>query len=361
MAGRRRLLWVWRVLAGCCLALAVASLEPVAPYGLASPDAQQYAETADNLASGDGYTKADGERPRYPVGFPLLLSPFAAVGDWPDNVRVFPLVAGVTLIGLMWWAAWSLRGPKAAAVAGLICTMSPAITESTTQVLSDLPAATLIAGALLAVIHRRPVLAGVLVALSATMRLGHAVFVAAVGRRGLPAGMVILVTLTISQFWLFGGLSSYPEGDAEFGLRWLWANPLHGGGGRIAPEINVAFYPQLLLGRWGWLVPGLPLLAGAELWLWRRERVARFAATIVVANVVLYLPYFYQSDRFMLPTVVVLVVFSSTFVARLGSLAEVDGPDVERQGGGCVERSASGAAGLPVAEPQLERSAAEIA
>lgn len=303
--------WIWRLLAAACLLIAVSGLESPRSLAVSAGDSRIYSEAAHNIVDGDGYTTDSGTRPRFPPGFPLLLTPFAAAGD----VLAFPPLAGIAFVLLLGWTSWSLAGPAAAAVAGLLAYGSTAVMASTRYLLADLPASLLLCAAMLAVLRRRELLAGVLVGLSATLRLGHGLFAVAARRWGWVGSAAVLVPLVIAQFWLFGSLSSYPEGQAEFGISWLWEHPTKGGLVQ-APDLNVAYYPQLLAGRWGWLVPGLPLLAGAELWLRRRDRVARWAATIVVANVALYLAYWFQSPRFMLPSAMVLIVFAAAFVAR---------------------------------------------
>ena len=61
----------------------------------------------------------------------------------------------------------------------------------------------------------------------------------------------------------------------------------------------------------------LPIFAGYELWQRRAEPAARFAAWTIVANVLVYLPYYYQAPRFVLPAACLVVVFAAAGAARL--------------------------------------------
>lgn len=306
----------WLVVAAGCFAAAVVSLQPVAPAEESFPDAVEYSEIARNLVQGDGYRPDTRAVARYPPGFPALLVPFVAVADPPDDVRYFPPIAGIVLLGLVGWIAGALGGVPAAASTWVLAALSRGVNESTTQVLSDLPASALVCAALLLTIHRHHVLAGILLGLSAAIRLGNAAFgVAAQRPRGWIGVGVALAPLAVIQLWLFGSLSGYTEGTAEFGIRWLWEQPVRGGGD-VAATPNPEFYLQQLAGRDSWLVPGAGILALLELWFRRDERAARFVVMVILINLSTYFVYFYQDSRFVLTSTVLLLVFAGVACGR---------------------------------------------
>lgn len=309
--------WVWRVIAAAALALALTSFEPVAPVEDSFPDAVEYMELAHNVVTGDGYRTDTRPSPRYPPGLPILLAPFAALGDAADDLRLFPPVAGTALVLLMGWAAKELGGEPATAFTWLLAAFSQGIGGSTTQVLSDLPAAALVCAALVSVLRGRQLVAGVLIGLSATVRLGHAALGLAASRpRGWIGVLLVLVPLAFIQLLLFGSLSGYDDGTADFGVQWLWERPIRGAG-KVAAQPNPEFYLQQLAGRGWWLVPGTAVLSLIELWLRRHERVARFTATVIVVNLATYFLYFYQDSRFVLTSAVLVVVFAGAAIGRL--------------------------------------------
>jgi hypothetical protein len=315
-AGRAWAQWLLNAIAGACFIFALVFLEPVAPIDEAFPDAIEYVETARNLVDGDGYKTDTRPDPRYPPGLPLLLVPFVALNEPPDDVQHFPALAGALLLVAMGASAWSLGGRVAAASTWLIAALSRGVTGSTAQILSDLPAAVLVCAALACVARRRDLWAGILVGFSATVRLGHAAFALAVPRyRGWVGAALVLGPLALVQLWLFGNLSGYADGTAEFGLAWLHERPIRGAN-KLAAQPNPEFYLQQLAGREWWLVPGTAAVALLELWFRRGESVARFAAGVICLNLTTYFLYFYQDARFVLTSTVLLTVFAGAAVAR---------------------------------------------
>jgi hypothetical protein len=81
---------------------------------------------------------------------------------------------------------------------------------------------------------------------------------------------------------------------------------------------NLVFYPALLLGLyWIYFPPLLSVLGGWELFRRRRTVAARFGGLVVIANLLIALPYFYQGGRLVAPAALVLLVYSAAGVARL--------------------------------------------
>jgi CDP-diglyceride synthetase len=70
-----------------------------------------------------------------------------------------------------------------------------------------------------------------------------------------------------------------------------------------------------------WVItpPLLAFLGTAEWFRIRRAPVGRFVLVAVVGQVVLYLPYFYQSARFVAPAVLMLIVLSAAAIPRLAA------------------------------------------
>jgi Gpi18-like mannosyltransferase len=68
---------------------------------------------------------------------------------------------------------------------------------------------------------------------------------------------------------------------------------------------------------WMYTPPLISLLGFAELYRRRKSTVARYAAAIIVTNVLLYTFYFHQAARFMAPVGALLIVFSSVGAVTL--------------------------------------------
>lgn len=276
-----------------------------------------YLRSVDALWSGDGY---DGIR--YPPGMAILLTPARLVG-WPTAAGWFSVVFGAGLIAAIWWLGHRLGGARTATVAAVICVLSPMIWGSGRMVMADAPAALLVTLAVVAGSYGAWRVCGLLIACSGWVRLGHGLFLLALPRRTAVLWCVLpLLVLAGFQFGVYGSLSGYPEEQASFSLSYLQEPLLRTSTATVATEPNWSIYPRWLLGGDGFLVPLLPVFAGWELWYRRREPTARMAAIVIVCNVVLYLPYFFQSERFLLPAVAMLVAYASAgivrFVDRLG-------------------------------------------
>ena len=83
---------------------------------------------------------------------------------------------------------------------------------------------------------------------------------------------------------------------------------------------NWLFYALVVTGVF-WVItpPLLAFLGTAEWFRIRRAPVGRFVLVAVVGQVVLYLPYFYQSARFVAPAVLMLMVLSAAAIPRLAA------------------------------------------
>lgn len=320
----------WRVAGGArgspwlmvsLVALAVAMMTTVAwgPTGVARDDPRIYVEAAESIAHGD--YRSDSEvsgLPRYPPGFPLMLAPFvAAAGD--RGAELAGIFFGVALTGLVWLCAHRLGGARASALAALCWMLSPLASDYATGVMSDAAAASMVMLALLAVMAERWVLAGMALGWSCWIRLVHVPFLAGLGARRRPwlVAALLLLPLAVFQVQIYGRLAGYDGDQAQFSL----AN-MFGGTSLLyldtpSPWPNWQFVPGLLMGLRGGVVPLLFLFAAYELWAARAAPVVRLATWVLVANVLIYLPYYFQAARFMLPGACVVLAFGACGVVRL--------------------------------------------
>jgi 4-amino-4-deoxy-L-arabinose transferase-like glycosyltransferase len=322
------------------------------------PDAQEYADGARQIADGKGYVTVvhGGESvpPRYPPGFSLALAPFAAVGDYPDNVQLGAKLVAVLYVLAAVAAAWTLGGPLAALLTAGVVAISPFARDSAALVLSDALAATF---SVLLLCLLRPAnrtgasLAGMLAGLLITIRLNAFTSLLAVLAAtrahlrlrvvllALPAilGLVALQWATFGNplttgysYWglqqhSFAGsyvLQAPPRGDGP----WVFGDLLHGRllhwtcpcvtGGPQASLPNLAFYPFLLLGAFWIFAPPLWTIPGIwYAWRNRREPVGRYALVLLGSTVLLFVFFFFQAARFMAAPATVLLVLSSVTIA----------------------------------------------
>lgn len=300
-----------------CLAVAVAVLVTMAAertgWDDQPVDSHHYAEAAHELIRGDGYVAFEGERPRYPVGMSVVLAPATLVGDFPGNVQSAALLITGLLVVVICATAWRLGGPVAAAAAAGICVLSPAFRDAGALVLADPASACLVVGGVLAVACGRNRLGAVLVGVAAWVRLAAVALAPLVRWRVLYA----LVPLALVQVWLFGSLTGYSSEQAGWSLRWLTDRPALHGWRNISDYPSWQLYPQLLMGRFGWLLPGLPVIAGIEMWRRRDEAATRLAAGVVAVTFATYVVYYYQAYRFMLPAAALITSFAAAGVARV--------------------------------------------
>lgn len=254
------------------------------------------------------------ERVRYPPGFPAMLAAVDVVGlpYW-----VVPMGSGLALVGLIWWAAMRLGGPVAAASAATFCIFSDLIGESGMMLMADAPAALFVVGALVAAMHGRWGVAGGLIAASTWVRLVHGAFIATVWgrRRAFVSAVAGMIPLALFNLAVFGSLSTYRSEQAG----WSFVAFREGVSldGQPATDPNWEYYLSMLGGRGRYLLPVLPVLAGVEMWRRRSDRVTWMAAGIVVINLASYAFYYFQSARFVLPSAVIIVIYSGALVGSL--------------------------------------------
>jgi hypothetical protein len=347
------------------------SRHTLGPAGQPFPDAFEYADAATRLAHGHGYTTIIREQfvsphadravnpPRYPPGYPILLTPFAAA----DHVNVGVRVAAVLLVLAVAWAAFELGGPWAATIAVLLTIAGRFTRQSAYLVLSDAFAAAL-AVAILPLVRRRTPTAiyaagfvagyGVVVRDSGLLILGCLLLVLS-GRdriRVLLGALPPVAGLAIYQWATFGrpwrtGYNYWLPHLTSFAGRFIAAHPLLSDGPYAIPDQahqrfanwachlischaqtavgplgglpNWFFYPLVIAGFfWIFSLPFITLLGLASAVRWWREPPARFALLLTVTTVAFYLPYFYQAVRFMAAPAMMLVVWCAVGVARLG-------------------------------------------
>lgn len=356
------------------------------------PDAAEYADGAYQIANGNGFrTRIDETAPpdqqaqhgelkpsRYPPGFSLVLAPWVRVGhNTPSDAQRGARAVAVLLLFALFAAAWALGGPVAAGVAALVTMWSPFTEESSRLVMSDAlgAALTMIVLAVVAIAWseglrdrvRTALFAaggalagyGVLVRLSAVAVLGSLLvttqrwkYFRAVALGTLP----LLIFLGAYQWTEFGspvrtGYDYWPSHGQEFSANYvteeaprgergfIHADKLDGAlmrwtcpcdqYGPIGKASNLVFYPAVLLGMyWIYFPPLFSLLGVWELFRRRRTAAAQFGALVIVTNLLLFIPYFYQGGRLVASGAFVLLVFAAVAVARI---AEVAGSGLARR------------------------------
>lgn len=357
---------------------------PLPPAEQPHPDAHVYADMAVQITHGHGFrTRIDehltfeqqrpGERlyaTRYAPGFPLALTPFVVLGtgtaaDGARGARVIAIAALVTVFV----AGYVLAGPEAAAIAALVSWASPFFERSARLVMSDAFGALLAVAIVICLVAARAarvgsrgrdalvVLAGLCGGFSVLSRVSAVFVLAALAvaattwrqrRLALLGALPFLVVLAGYQWAYFGhplrsgydeflpGVKLFdpsyattpnPRGDRRFvfddkldGLLMRWTCPCDGQG-PMGKAPNVVFYPAVLLGLyWIYFPPLLPLLGVVEVYRRRHTTAARYAGLVVVGNLALMVPYLFQCARFVAPAALVLLVYSSAWMARLCGL-----------------------------------------
>ena len=338
-------------------------------HGQPQPDAQEYATSANQLAHGDGYTtpvrdtpgsvhlvKAENP-PRYPPGYPLVLSPFALVGHFPGNVELGAKLMALLMVLAVAWAAVELGGPLAAVLAVLLLGTGSFLSKSGRLVLSDAFAAGL-AMAVLALLKRRTptaiYLAGFLAGYGVLVRASGFVVLACLlivlrGRdrlRALATALPSLLGLGAYQWATFGkpwrtGYGYWMPGQKLFSLSYVTQHPLehdrnlfpdqlHNLAARVACHVischganpggalpNWLFYVMLLIGLiWVFVPPIVPLVGIVVGCRWWPQPVAQFILLVTVLTMAFYLPYFYQGARFMAVPVLMLTVLACAGVVQ---------------------------------------------
>ena len=204
-------------------------------------------------------------------------------------------------------------------MAAVLWSVSPLARDYSTEVMSDPAGAVLVMVGFLAARKGRWLVAGLALGLSSWVRLIHVMFVPGTGRHRSAwlAAAGVLAPLAAFQLLTYGRLAGYDGGEAQFSVAHVFGGTPLLFMDRPSPWPNWQFFPGLLWGLRGGLVPMLPLFAGFELAARRAEPSARLAAWVIVANVAVYLPYFYQASRFVLPAACLVIVFASAGSVRL--------------------------------------------
>lgn len=329
------------------------------PYGFVQFDSFDYAYGALALLHGTYLVEWPGMAahiPRYAPGFSLLLAPAVALGGIQAAVWV-PYLCALALGLLVAYLAALVGRPLAApwAVATVLC--GAAQTTFARLVMSDLPAATL-GVAQIAVLARAHtaraalfggLLAGALIWVRpASIVLGLAGLgglTARPGWRRLAVGYAIGLCLPLAALgawqWLtFGSplTSGYeaaaagPGGRGDlaalfsaqyvFGQPWRSDGAVLGGGAAGWKLPNAAVYPLQLAGMDAFLsLPGVGLVGLFGLVRLARRQgaggvVGRFGLLAVLLTLLVYIPYFWQSGRFLLLPAAVLGLAAATLVAE---------------------------------------------
>jgi hypothetical protein len=329
------------------------------------PDAAEYADSALQLVSGNGYspTVHDGQRkpPRYPPGFALLLTPFVALGgDHPSGVQLGAKVIAVAYLLISASVAWLIAGPVAATVTALLIGVSPFVKVSAALAMSDALAAAvavLILGLAQAPSPRRIAVAGLLCGILVTIRLSALVYGLALllavpamfWRRLVLSALPPVLALGVHQWLTFGhplqtGYNYWVRGqiyldwvhaikrppfgdgagifaDSLRGLLLGWVCPCPSGGPQGALP-SIVFYPLLLLGLfWIFAPPLTPLLGLVSLGQHWRDTAARFVLWSMLLSFAFYTVYVYQAARFMAGPATMLAIYTGVFVANLVNAA----------------------------------------
>lgn len=305
--------WLLRAIAIAALGAAMAVVATVerVPLDAIVPDAPSYAQLATNLGSGDGYRIDTASMPwepeasRYPPGYPLLLAPFT----WVMGVSSAAVLFGVALVVAVWWAARSIGGDVAATCAIFLLTISEPFRQSAGTVMADIPSALATVLAFHATRRGRSGLAGALVALGAWIRLAQLAVIIALRRRAWPAAAAGIALLAVSKVVLGWG---YDDGQLGWALEHIWSGESLA---RPKPLPNLAYYLAAVFGLWGGvMLPGVVLLAGVAAWR-RGGPERRFFLGVVGGTLLVYVPYFWQDDRFLFPVVALVSVMAGACVS----------------------------------------------
>ena len=315
------------------------------------PDSMDYQYGAVSLLHGGYSVDWDGSArvPRYTPGFPLLLTPAIAIGG-PDAVAWVPYVMALGLGVLAALVSWRVAGPLAAPLAVALVLYAKAPAEFAGVLMSDLPAATIgLAEVALLMLGRSRLAAtcaGLLAGALIWIRPASAVLVLAglaslSARRDddrrkwilayVAAAAVPLVLLGAWQGLTYGSpfTSSYQAAGAGagggqslgafFSPGFVMGDPFGGdnaalGGSAMDWNLpNLLVYPLQLVGADAFLVlPGVGLLGVIGLFRFAGQPgpkgvFGRFGLATVALTLAVYLPYYWQTGRFL--------VFASTLLA----------------------------------------------
>lgn len=357
---------------------------PIPLLGQPFPDAPTYADTAYQIANGNGFGTVIDERlppeqqpttksirpSRYPPAYPLVLALFVRLGDnHPSSAQTGARWTAALLVVSLFLASFVLGGPVAATIAALVTFFSPFAETSSVLVMSDPFGAALVLLVVAAVglawrsTSGEPLrtalfaIAGFLAAYAVFVRIsavGTLAAVALAARQRRLVGAVVLGAIPVLAFlaayqWTeFGSpvrsgydyyhpelaafspgfvLEGSPTSERQFvfpdkleGALMRWTCPCDQYG-PMGKASNAVFYPALLLGLyWVFSPPLFTLLGIWEMVRRRSSPVGQFGALVVVTNVGLFLAYYYQGARLVAPAAYVLIAFSAAGAARLLAL-----------------------------------------
>lgn len=333
--------------------------EPVAPghvAGEVKPDGYDYAYGDRSLLQGSYIVTWDGTtRPAiYPPGMSVLLMPAVAIGGVESAIWIVYLMY-LALGILAAVIAARLGGPLAAPI-GLLFTLAPIGAQKLSGiVMSDLSTAVLLVleVALLAIWpdRRSALFAGLLAGFLVCMRFGNAGYILA-GAAALTAlsnwrqdtlwygcGAIVPLALLVCFLWsVYGsplttgyevGWVGSQGGDTLplFSVNYVWHNPdsdgaLLGGFGVGLHLPSLLVYPCQLAGLDAFVTLPLVGIFGfvALIKAFRLEgpmgAYGRFGLVTIIVTLVTYLPYYYQSGRFLLPAAVILSVGAAVWLGQ---------------------------------------------
>ena len=316
------------------------------------PDALEYEEAARSIVRGDGYWLGIGEAkypPRYPPGMSLLVAASSPAFGVARGAGVRTVLACALLTVLVAAAlAWRLGGGWPAAAAALLLAIAPLHVVWSKHVMSDVPSAllvTIVAAWLVVDAARarstlRTLARAALVGLSVGVRTANVALLPALavaelwcaaGRRASPGatgrrrarvatGLALAAGFAVglAPLLLYNGVrfgAPWRSGydlwhGAEFDLGHALRSPLATGSG------NLRFYATALAGLgdlYAWPL-ALGVVLGA-LVLWRGRPAGRallaFVALLVAALLAIYVPFFWQDTRFLLPALPLLLVVAA--------------------------------------------------
>ncbi|MBV9358986.1 MAG: hypothetical protein JO023_26050 [Chloroflexi bacterium] len=299
---------------------------------------------------------ASPHMPRYPPGFSVLLMPAVALGG-VQAAAAETYGMALVLAALCALVAARVAGPAASPIAVLLALFAPAVAHLSRLSMSDLPTATLVmlelailmmlsgpvslfvAGLLaggLAWMRAAAwplVLAGLLASTArADMRRGRAVY--------LVGALLPLLALGLWQLAAFGSplITTYqaagatPNGDSAlssfFSMAYAFSPPAFGDGTYLGGDArqwkvaNAIFYPLQLLGMDGFVaLPGLGLVGLLALAWFAREHghagvLGRFGLATIGITLLVYIPYFWQSGRFLLVASPLFAVATAALVVQ---------------------------------------------
>lgn len=328
-----------------------------------APDARQYIDSARHIIDGNGFvTTWDGpvpNPPRYPPGYPLVLAPFAKIGDYPagepegQQLGQRVIVVGYVLAVVL--AAWALAGATAGSFAAVLLLLTPFARESASHVMSD------VFGALLPLLvipllrYRTAAgerLAGALLGFAATVRItaGIGLIAALVAVRDREARIRLvlwaapfIVALHALQYAMFGSpfFTGYDNGNAGFsemfalknivdtpGAEGLWMihepvpfsiiDQLGPRGDAAATGLsNLFFYPAVMFGLvWIYVPPLVGVIGVVYAWRHRHDPPVQYAVISALGTIVIYWFYGYQAARMIALSGTMLVVLTAAGLAR---------------------------------------------